>query len=100
MHIHTDKAMAFVQVMPGRAGDVDVSISVLTGDFRKEVTLVLSKPDSGVEPFRRPAVRRSESDWRIDRIAIPLPGTWRVRVDILISDFDMVRLEGQLDIQP
>ncbi|WP_345790241.1 hypothetical protein [Sinorhizobium alkalisoli] len=45
-------------------------------------------------------MRRSESDWRIDRIAIPLPGTWRVRVDILISDFDMVRLEGQLDIQP
>ncbi|OHV79516.1 copper resistance CopC/CopD family protein [Ensifer sp. LCM 4579] len=103
-HIHTDKAMAFIQVIPGHAGDVEVSISVLTGDFRrldaKEVTLVLSKPDSGIEPFRRPAVRRSESDWRIDRIAIPLPGTWRVRVDILISDFEMVQLEGQLDIRP
>lgn len=90
--------------MPGRAGNVGVSINVLTGEFQrldaKEVTLVLPKPDSGIEPFRRPAVRRSETDWRIDQMTIPLPGVWHVRVEILISDFDMVRLEGQLSIRP
>lgn len=92
--IHTDKAMAFIQVMPGRAGNVEVSINVLTGEFErldaKEVTLVLSKPESGIEPFRRPAVRRDEADWRIDQMTIPLPGIWRVRVDILINDFEKV----------
>ncbi|ODR92154.1 copper resistance CopC/CopD family protein [Sinorhizobium alkalisoli] len=104
VHIHTDNAMAFIQVMPGRAGDVEVSINVLTGEFQKldakEVTLALAKPESGIEPFRRPAVRRSETDWRIDQMTIPLPGVWHVRVEILISDFDMVRLEGQLSIRP
>ncbi|WP_245364271.1 copper resistance CopC/CopD family protein [Sinorhizobium americanum] len=104
LHIHADKAMAFVQVMPGRAGDVTVSIGVLTGEFQrldaKEVTLVLSKPDSGIEPFRRQAVRRDEATWAIDRMTIPLAGTWCVRVDILISDFDKVSLEDQISIRP
>jgi copper transport protein len=104
VHIHADKAMAFVQIMPGRAGDVTVSIGVLTGEFQpfdaKEVTLVLSKPDSGIEPFRRQAVRRDEATWRIDHMTIPLPGTWRVRVDVLISDFDKVSLEDQISIRP
>ncbi len=104
VHIHADKAMAFVQVMPGRAGDVTVSIGVLTGEFQrldaKEVTLVLSKPDSGIEPFRQQAVRRDEATWRIDQMTIPLAGTWRVRVDVLISDFDKVSLEDQISIRP
>lgn len=103
VHIHADKAMALVQVSPGRAGDVEVSINVLTGEFQrldaKEVTLVLSKPDSGIEPFRRQAVRLNEGTWRIDYMTIPLPRTWRVRVDILISDFERVSLEEQISIR-
>ncbi|WP_085025889.1 copper resistance CopC/CopD family protein [Ensifer aridi] len=104
VHIHADRAMAFVQVMPGRAGDVTVSIGVLNGEFQrleaKEVTLVLSKHESGIEPFRRQAVRRDEATWRIDHMTIPLAGTWRVRVDVLISDFDKVSLEDQISIRP
>lgn len=103
-YIHTEKALAFIQITPGRAGEVDASINVLTGAFdildAKEVTLVLSKPDSGVEPFRRAMVRRGESNWRGDDLTIPLAGTWRVRVDILISDFEMARLVGQISIRP
>lgn len=103
-HIHTGKAMALIEVMHGRVGQVDVSINVLTGEFdrldAKEVTLVLSKLDSGIEPFRRPAVRRYEADWRIDQLSIPLAGTWHLRVDILIRDFEMVRLEGEISIRP
>lgn len=104
VHIHTDKAMAFVEVAPGRAGEVDVSINTLNGELEplaaKEVTLVLSKPDSGIEPFKRAAVRRSDADWRIEHMNIPLAGTWQVRVDILISDFEKVTLRGELNIGP
>ncbi|WP_244425615.1 hypothetical protein [Sinorhizobium fredii] len=46
---------------------MEVSINVLTGEFQrldaKEVTLVLSKPDSGIEPFKRQAVRLNEGTW-------------------------------------
>ncbi|PST22718.1 copper resistance protein CopC [Mesorhizobium plurifarium] len=103
-HIHTDKAMALVEVRPGRPGQGDVSINLSTGElerlYAKEVMLVLSKPDSGIEPFSRPAVRREEAVWRIDQMPIPLAGTWQVRVDILISDFETVRLRGQIRIRP
>lgn len=103
-HIHTDKAMTLIEIRPGRAGPVDVSINVLTGEFdeldAKEVTLVFSQPDAGIEPFRRVAVRDDETNWRIDHMTLPQRGTWHVRVDILISDFEMVRLEGQIGIRP
>ncbi|WP_077965990.1 copper resistance CopC/CopD family protein [Ensifer adhaerens] len=103
-HIHADRAMAYVQLTPGRAGDVEVSIEILTGEFEKldakEVTLILSKPDSGIEPFKRGAVRRGATEWRIEHVTIPLAGTWQVRVDILISDFEKVSLEDQINLGP
>ncbi|MEI3854689.1 MULTISPECIES: copper resistance CopC/CopD family protein [unclassified Ensifer] len=104
VHIHTDRAVALVEVLPGRVGEVDISINVATGDLEpltaKEVTLVLSKPDSGIEPFKRAAVRRGDADWRIERVNIPLAGPWQVRVDILVSDFEKVTLSDQINIGP
>ncbi|WDZ80671.1 copper resistance CopC/CopD family protein (plasmid) [Ensifer adhaerens] len=104
VHIHTEKAMALVEVLPGRVGEVDVSINVATGEFAplaaKEVTLVLTKPDAGIEPFKRAASPRGDADWRIEHMNIPLPGTWQVRVDILISDFERVTLSDQINLGP
>ncbi|NRQ13022.1 copper resistance CopC/CopD family protein [Ensifer sesbaniae] len=104
LHIHTDKAMVLIEVLPGRMGEVDVSINVLTGESEplaaKEVTLILSKLDSGIEPFKRIAVRRGEADWGVDRMAIPLPGLWQLRVDILINDFEKVTLSDEISIGP
>lgn len=104
VHIHTDRTMALVEVLPGRAGGVDVSINLATGQLAplaaKEVTLILSRPDAGIEPFKRAAARRDNAEWRIEHMNIPLPGTWQVRVDILISDFEKVTLSDQIDIGP
>ncbi len=101
-HIHTLKAMADLTVTPGRAGPVDVSLMLMTGEFgpldAKEVTLVLVNPALGIEPIRRKAERR-DGLWRIDGMVIPAAGEWNVRIDILISDFDMTRLEGTLHIR-
>lgn len=103
-HIHSETAQAFIEVMPGRAGEVDVSINIFDGEFRgldaKEVTFVLAKPDSGIEPFKRPMVRRGQANWRVEDLKIPLAGAWRVRVEILVTDFDIARLEGQITIRP
>lgn len=103
-YIYTEQALAFIQVTPGRAGPVQVSINVLSGEFAmldaKAVTLVLSNPDAGIEAIRRPATRAGETDWRIDGLVIPVAGTWRVRVDILITDFDIARLDGAIGIRP
>lgn len=103
-HIHSQKAMAELTMTPGHTGLVSASIVVMTGDFgqldAKAVTLVLSKPDSGIEPLKREAKKPGDGTWKIDDLAIPVAGRWTARLDILVSDFDMVQIEGPIDIRP
>ncbi|MGX5846036.1 copper resistance CopC/CopD family protein [Mesorhizobium sp. PL10] len=103
IHIHTLKAMADIGITPGHTGQVAASIVIMDGDFgpldAKEVTLVLSKPDSGIEPIKRPATKPGDGTWRVDNLVIPVPGRWTARLDILVSDFDIVKIEAPIDIR-
>lgn len=103
MHIHTEKAMADLTVTPGRAGEVDVSSFIMTGDFApleaKEVTFVFANPAAGIEPFERRAENAGDSTWRAEGVVLPLPGIWVVRIDILINDFELARIEGEIEIR-
>jgi copper transport protein len=103
-HIHALQAMADLSITPGHAGPVVASMVIMTGDFgpldAKEVTLVLSKPDSGIEPMKRPATKPGDGTWRVDNLVIPVPGRWTVRIDILVSDFEIVKIEAPVDIRP
>lgn len=104
VHVHALQAMADLSITPGHAGPVAASMIIMSGDFgpldAKEVTLVLSKPDSGIEPLKRAATRPGDGSWRVDNLIIPVSGRWTVRIDILISDFDMVKIEAPIDIRP
>ncbi|MER9210580.1 copper resistance CopC/CopD family protein [Mesorhizobium sp. M0663] len=104
VHIHTLQAMADLSIVPGHTGPVAASIFIMTGDFgpldAKQVTLVLSKPDSGVEPIKRPATKLGDGTWRVDDLVIPVAGRWTARLDILVSDFEMVKIEAPIDIRP
>ncbi len=103
-HIHTLKAMAELTIAPGHAGAVTASVVVMTGDFGpldpKEITLVLSKPDSGIEPLKRPARRMGDGTWKVEDLVIPVAGRWTAGLDILISDFELVKIAGPIDIRP
>ncbi|TGS19364.1 copper resistance protein CopC [Mesorhizobium sp. M2E.F.Ca.ET.209.01.1.1] len=103
IHIHTLEAMADLSITPGHAGEVAASMVIMTGDFgpldAKQVTLVLSKPDSGIEPIKRPATKPGDGTWRVDNLVIPIPGRWNARLDILVSDFEMVMIEAPIDIR-
>nr|WP_245432852.1 copper resistance CopC/CopD family protein [Mesorhizobium loti] len=103
-HMMTLQAMADLTVTPGKAGPVSASIMLMTGDFgpldAKEVTLVLSRPEAGIEPLKRIATKPGDGTWLVDGLVIPFPGRWTVRLDILVSDFEMVKLEGPIDIRP
>ncbi|MDF3215885.1 copper resistance protein CopC [Mesorhizobium sp. M7A.F.Ca.CA.001.09.2.1] len=104
VHIHALQAMADLNFTPGHAGPVVASMVIMSGDFgpldAKEVTLVLSKPDSGIEPLKRTATKPGDGSWRVDNLVIPVPGRWTVRIDILVSDFQMVKIEAPVDIRP
>jgi len=103
VHIHTLEAMADISITPGHAGPVAASMVIMTGDFgpldAKQVTLVLSKPGSGIEPIKRQATKPGDGTWRIDDLVIPVPGRWTARLDILVSDFDLVKIEAPIDIR-
>jgi copper transport protein len=50
--------------------------------------------------LKRAATKPGDGTWLVDGLVIPFPGRWTVRLDILVSDFEMVKLEGPIDIRP
>ncbi len=53
-------------------------------------------PASGVEPLRRDAKQVGPGQWEVSSLLLPRVPRWTVRVDVFVSDFDRVRLEGNL----
>lgn len=104
VHIHAEKAMADVTVTPGRAGSVSVAISLLTGEFgafsAREVRLVAANRAAGIEPIERRAARGGDGVWRVEGLTIPVAGRWTVELEILVSDFELIRLSDTLEIGP
>jgi copper transport protein len=104
IHFHGGRAMAQIEVEPVRGRGAQVTVQVLDGEFRplaaKEVTLVLSNPQAGIEPVRRTGTRKGRALWRIDDLRIPIGGRWRLRVEILIDDFDKVALDDDVELPP
>jgi len=104
LHIHAGTAMADITITPGRVGVVDIAIFPMLPDMTpieaKEVEFRISKPDNDIEPIRRMAERIPTGGWRVTGLAIPLPGAWDVRLDVLVSDFDKLVLDAPAEIKP
>ena len=103
IHLHAEPAMAQIDLTPERGRGAAVSILVTDDDFRpiaaaKEVDLVIWNPGAGIEPIRRTATRESVSQWRISGLRIPVAGVWRMRVEILINDFEKVMIEDNVEL--
>jgi copper transport protein len=103
VHLHGPRVMADVTVTPGLAGSVTATVALQSGGYgpllAKGVTLVLSRPDTGIEPIRRKATVAGEGAWTIGDLVVPLAGRWQVRVDVLISDFEIARLHGEIELR-
>lgn len=103
VHIHTERAMADLRLLPGRAGRLVAEIDLMTGDIglleAKEVTLVLSLPAAGIEPIARPARRGAEGSWSVDDLPALPPGRWSARVEILVSDFELLKLSETIELR-
>jgi copper transport protein len=104
IEIESANAMAHIILSPPKVGPAVVSIEIFDADFlpldAKEVTLVLSNSGAGVEPLKRRATKPDKRPWRVDNLVIPVAGQWTARLDILVSDFEMVKLEGSLTVAP
>ncbi len=103
IHIHTDAAMFQVLVSPGKVGANDFVLQLMTGDAAllpaKEATLILSLPERGIEPMERRATLGPDGYWHVRGVALPLPGRWRMQIEALVTDFQKITLESELQVQ-
>lgn len=104
IHFHSGSVMADLTLTPGRRGRSEGEIMIRDGNFQpmapKGVTLVFSQPASGVEPLRREAVGVGDDRWRVDDVVLPTAGRWRLRIEVLIDDFQKMSLEDDILIRP
>ncbi|WP_439361758.1 copper resistance CopC/CopD family protein [Bradyrhizobium sp. DASA03007] len=102
IHIHSDKAMFQVLVSPGKAGVDDFVLQLMTGEgtplAAKEVTLTLSLPERGIEPMERDASLGPDGYWHVRKVELPFAGRWHVRIDALVTDFERITLEDELEV--
>ena len=103
VHIHTDAAMFQVLVSPGKVGANDFVLQLMTGDAAllpaKEATLILSLPERGIEPMERRATLGPDGYWHVRGVALPVAGRWRMQIDALVTDFQKITLEDELQVR-
>jgi copper transport protein len=102
LHVHGERAMAHIELAPVRGRGATVQMQVLDGELRplavKEVVLVLANPAAGIEPVPRPATGDDGVNWRIEGLRIPVGGRWRVQLEVLIGDFERLRLDEEAEL--
>ena len=103
VHLHATQAMVDLTLTPQHDRRVRASLFVQGGDFNpldaQEVSLQFSNPARGIEPLLKNAHRGTDGGtWLVEPFALPAPGRWHVRIDVLISDFVRVELEKDIDV--
>jgi copper transport protein len=102
IHIHTDSAMFQVLASPGAVGVNSFVLQLMNGDATplaaKAATLILSLPERGIEPLERAATFGSDGYWHVADVLLPYPGRWHVRIEALVTDFQKVTLEDELNV--
>jgi copper transport protein len=102
VHIHTETAMFQVLVSPGSVGTNSFVLQLMNGDASplpaKEATLALSLPERGIEPLERAATLGPDGYWHVGDVPLPYPGRWHMRIDALVTDFQKITLEDELDV--
>jgi copper transport protein len=102
VHIHSDKAMFQVLVSPGRAGSNDFVLQLMNGDGTllqaREAALTLSLPERDIAEIERQGTLRPDGFWHVKDVPLMAPGRWHIRIDALVTDFEKITLEDDLDI--
>ena len=103
-NIMQDDGMAEISVRPGHAGPVAVQLRLYDAAMRplaaQQVTVDFSNKDAGIQPIERQALQATDVTWRVDRLELPVGGSWQIEIDGLVSTFRMVVLNGTLTLRP
>lgn len=103
-HIHTDAGMADLVYTPASPPQAaTLKLSLFEPDFSplkaQEVEVIFTNPQAGVESITFPAHPQSPHQWEINPIELPHLASWDIRIQVLISDFERIRLDTTLELQ-
>ncbi|MBJ3784705.1 copper chaperone PCu(A)C [Devosia sediminis] len=93
---------ADVAIDPGVPGLALVDLLISGGNGGQEprdITLSLSQPELGIEPFSRPARQVAPGHWRVEGLNLPTHGQWDLALDIRATRLHRVTLEGQIELR-
>jgi copper transport protein len=80
-----------LSVVPARAGTNTLDLAVTSGGDPKdvmEVTVHLGRPDLGIEEITRLMQHVGPGRYRLQGPELAVAGPWRLRIDLLVSDFE------------
>jgi copper transport protein len=102
MHLHTERAMANVTVLPARVGPVDITIQLETTDetplAAKALFVTLANEKSGTAPQTAEAERSGDDQWLL-KMSAPLAGRWMLGLGITLPNFDRLDVESPIIIK-
>jgi putative copper resistance protein D len=103
VHIHSDRGMAEVTILPGRVGKARGTIRLWKEDFSplgaQTVTLHLTAPSAGSGPIVRPASQDADGAWQVGDIMLTESGDWTARVDAELSPSRHLELDALIVIE-
>lgn len=102
MHLHTEKAMANITVLPARVGPVDIMIQLEKTDEKplvaKALSVTLTNAKSGIAPQTVEAERTGDDQWLV-KMSAPLAGRWILGLGITFPNFDRLDVESPIIIK-
>ncbi|HTN61656.1 MAG TPA: copper resistance protein CopC [Devosia sp.] len=95
---------AIVTLSSGRVGEMDAQIAIETalGEPLSPKSVKLSlEPENGlISPIVRAASPTPKGEWRIEELNVPFADTWSVTVQVRVTDFELSKLTGVVEIGP
>jgi hypothetical protein len=65
----------------------------------REAVIEVSLPSAGIEPFRQPLTRLAPGEFAASGIELLPAGTWRLRIEALVSDFERAAFTAEVTVR-
>ncbi len=100
IHLHSEKAMAQLELGAEASGTRKVHVAIMGPDFDaldpRQVVLRLRNPGSAIEPIKFELTKAPEGGWEVEGCPVRDPKGWLADLEVLVDDFHAVHLEGGL----
>ena len=104
VHLHEAAAMADITLVPGRAGNNQISLGLLTGDFGpltpQKVRLHLSRADTDQPAIESDATLKDDGRWHSGTVTLPTGGRWILTIVAIHADTHQDIVAGPIGLRP